>query len=308
MAEEKTNAPVLSPSVRFSEMVQKKFSQNMGLELSEQQKLLVQNYFIGVDKALKSAELKRNQQYNQLAYDWANINMTQLSDDLISYAKAGLDPTVKNHLNFIPYANKHTGKYDMGFLIGYVGLQIRAKNQGQDVPDDIQCKLVHKNESFTPIYSPNGDSYQFSPSSDPFDAGDITGGFIFKRYADPKKNEIRVVPLKDILKRKPEKASAEFWGGERIVYEGGKATNKKEKVDGWFDEMCYKTLERMAWDSVPLDPAKHTPVVGKEFQEHEFVDTEYTEIKEVTAEIEAPTVEEKKAAMKSAGKAATDLP
>ena len=45
--------------------------------------------------------------------------------------------------------------------------------------------------------------------------------------------------LKDILKRKPEYASKEFWG-----------------KDGWYEKMCHKTIHRAAYRDITIDSQK----------------------------------------------------
>ena len=45
-------------------------------------------------------------------------------------------------------------------------------------------------------------------------AGEIVGGFGYIEYTEPTKNKLIIMTIKDILKRKPDKASGEFWGGK----------------------------------------------------------------------------------------------
>ena len=62
--------------------------------------------------------------------------------------------------------------------------------------------------------------------------------------------------MKDIEKRKPEYASANFWGGKAKEWKnGGKVEVEKE---GWLDEMCRKTLIREVYSPkhILLDPRK----------------------------------------------------
>ena len=62
--------------------------------------------------------------------------------------------------------------------------------------------------------------------------------------------------MRDIEKRKPQYAAAEFWGGEKDEYKNGKRTGNKVEVDGWKDEMVYKSLVRFVYGKIPLDPRK----------------------------------------------------
>ena len=62
--------------------------------------------------------------------------------------------------------------------------------------------------------------------------------------------------MKDVNKRKPEYASANFWGGKTTVWESGKKVEKE--VEGWLDEMVYKTIVREVFSPkhILLDPQK----------------------------------------------------
>lgn len=62
--------------------------------------------------------------------------------------------------------------------------------------------------------------------------------------------------LKDILKRKPEKASGEFWGGKKTAWEKGQKV--EVETEGWFEEMCLKTVKREVYSAknMPRDPKK----------------------------------------------------
>ena len=70
------------------------------------------------------------------------------------------------------------------------------------------------------------------------------------------------MPLKDILKRKPEYASANFWGGKATEWQTVDGKRKKVEVEkeGWFEEMCRKTLIREVYSAkhLPRDPQKST--------------------------------------------------
>ena len=256
---------VQSPSERFTAAVMKNFSQdNGGVQITPFQKRLCQSYFIKIDQMLKSSEVKRlakSEQYREpLSYSWENVNMNKLSVDVIAYSSVGLDPMQKNHLHPIPYKNNALNKYDISFTKGYNGIELVAKKYGVDVPDDVIIKLVYKNESFTPIYKDSDnkkESYIHKPSPNPFDKGDIVGGYYYQVYFDnPEKNKLRLFSMRDIEKRVPKSASVEFWGGEKDIWKNGQKTGEKEKVEGWKDEMSFKTIKRAAWDSISIDSQK----------------------------------------------------
>jgi len=270
MSTSKTNAvattekQTVTPSERFTAAVMKNFSQdNGGVQITPFQKRLCQSYFIKIDQMLKASELKRmakSEQYREaLSYSWDNVNMNKLAIDVIAYSSVGLDPMQKNHLHPIPYKNNSLGKFDISFTKGYNGIELVAKKYGVDVPNDILIRIVYSNEKFTPIYKDADnlkESFVHKPSDNPFDKGEVLGGYYYCIYTDnPEKNKLRVFSLKDIEKRIPKSASAEFWGGEKDVWENKKKVGT-EKVDGWFDEMVWKTIKRAAWDSINIDSQK----------------------------------------------------
>jgi recombination protein RecT len=181
-----------------------------------------------------------------LPVTWENVNMESLARSVVAYARIGLDPAQKNHINMIPYKNNTTGKYDIGFIEGYRGIELKAMKYGLDVPDAVIVELVYTNDKFKPIKkSLNNpyESYEFE-IVDAFDRGEIKGGFYYHIYSKyPEKNKLVIMTLKDIEKRKPKYASSEFWGGEKDVWKDGKKVGT-EQVEGWFEKMCYKTIYR----------------------------------------------------------------
>ncbi len=251
------------PSERFTNAVVKEFSSNNGgIELTPFQRKLCQNYFIKIDQTLKDAEKKRlakSEQYrDSLALTWENVNMNRLAVDVIAYSAVGLDPTQPNHISMIPYKNNTTQKYDLGFIIGYNGMEIKAKKYGLDVPDDVVVELVYSTDKFKQFkkdLNNKVESYTFEIIND-FERGEIVGGFWYHVYFDkPEKNKLLVFSLKDIEKRKPKYASAEFWGGEKDIWENKQKVGT-EKIEGWFPEMCYKTIKRHAYNAITIDSSK----------------------------------------------------
>lgn len=259
-----SNAVTASPSERFTAAVLKNFSQDNGeVQITPFQKRLSQSYFIKIDQMLKAAEIKRmakTEQYRDaLAYTWENVNINKLAVDVVAYSSVGLDPMQKNHLHPIPYKNSALNKYDISFTKGYNGIELVAKKYGYEVPDDVIVRLVHSKETFTPIFKDSEnrkESFTHKPSENAFDKGDIVGGYYYHVYFDnPEKNKLRVFSMKDIEKRIPKTASAEFWGGEKDKWENGKRAGK-EHVEGWRDEMVWKTIKRAAWDAINIDSQK----------------------------------------------------
>lgn len=256
-------APQPSQSDRFTKAVMNEFSTAAGkVEVTSFQKKLIQNYFIKLDMTLKDNEVKRlakNEQYRDpLEFSWTNVNMRQLALDVISFSSIGLDPLQPNHINMIPYKNGKTNLFDIGFIIGYDGIELKARKYGYEKPDDVVIKIVKANDTFKPIWKDknnNIETYIFE-SANAFDRGEIVGGFYYHAfYNTPQKNKLVPFSLADIEKRKPKYASAEFWGGEKDVWKDGKKAGK-ETVEGWFEEMCFKTIKRAAYNAIPIDSEK----------------------------------------------------
>lgn len=251
-----------TPSERFTNAVLKEFVGNVGeVETSAFQKRLIQNYFIKLDQTLKSSELKRlakktNQE--QTALTWDNINMPKLATDVMSFSLIGLDALQSNHINLIPYKNNATGKYDITFIIGYKGLELKAMKYGFEIPDDVVVELVYSNDKFKQVKKDINnriEGYTFEVVND-FDRGDVVGGFYYHIFTkNPTKNKLKVFSLKDIEKRKPKYASSEFWGGSVDKWEGGKKVGV-EQIDGWRDEMMLKTIYRSAYNDITIDSQK----------------------------------------------------
>lgn len=268
-----TQAPQSQPaamnqSERFTAMVMKEFGTGVGApELAEYQKRLVQGYFISIDRALKAAEeerLRKNSNNrdpkfnNDLPVTWQNVNLSELATDVVHYARMGLDMMQENHLFPIPYKNNKTQKYDVTLMKGYNGIRYIAEKYALEKPTAVTIELVYSNDTFKPIKKCNGvnvETYAFS-IDDPFDRGELRGGFGYIEYADPTKNTLIIMTMKDIQKRKPAYASANFWGGTTTAWENGKKTEKQ--VEGWLDEMVYKTLVREVYSAkhIARDPLK----------------------------------------------------
>ncbi len=264
LAPTNTTPPAPAPmnaSERFTSKVLKEFGSTVAgpVEVTEFQKKLIQGYFIAVDRALKTAEderIRKNDKNRDHKYDndlpvtWENVNLTDLALDAVHYARMGLDMMQDNHLFPIPYKNNKTRKYDMTLMVGYNGIRYIAEKYALEPPIAVTTELVYSTDEFTPIKKSiqnRVESYLFEIKQ-PFDRGEIVGGFGYIEYADASRNELIIMPLSAILKRKPKYASPNFWGG----------TVNNEKVEGWFDEMCLKTLIREVYSSkhIPRDPQK----------------------------------------------------
>ncbi len=261
-------APQANMSERFMQKVIHEFSGSVGeFQITEYQRQLIQGYFIGVDRALKTAEAERvrkNENNRDHKYDnavpvtWANVNMADLALDVVHYARLGLDTMQANFITPIPYLNKKAGRYDINLMLGYNGIKYIAEKFALCPPKSVTIELVYATDNFKPYKKGRGndvESYDFEITN-PFDRGNIVGGFGYIEYDDPKKNELVLMSMKDIEKRKPEYASANFWGGKANEWKNGKKIEVDK--DGWLDEMCRKTLIREVYSPkhILLDPRK----------------------------------------------------
>lgn len=300
-----------SMSERFMNKVITEFNNGVGeLALTDFQKRLAQNYFVAIDSTLRTAEekrLKKQDKYRDpLPVAWANVNLEKLSRDVVSAARVGLDPAQKNHVAMMPFKNNALNKYDIVFIDGYRGIELKAKKYGLDIPDHVIVELVYTNDvfkSYKKSRTNNIESVDFEIVDD-FDRGTIKGGFYYHVFANnPEKNKLVVMTLKDIEKRKPAYASPEFWGGEKDVWENGKKVGKVH-TDGWFEKMCYKTIYRAAYNDITIDSQKidgdylrlrqmesaiTEAQVAQEIAENantETIDIDYTVVDKETGEVE----------------------
>ncbi len=284
----------LTMSERFTNLVLREFGSNVAgaLQVSEYQKRLIQGYFIAIDRALKiveEARIRKNESNKDHKYDnnlpvtWNNVNLNDLALDVVHYAKMGLDMMMDNHLFPIPYKNNKTNKYDVTLMPGYNGIQYIAEKYAVEQPKAVTIELVYSTDTFKPIKKSKDnqvESYIFEINN-PFDRGEIVGGFGYIEYEDPVKNKLIIMTRKDIEKRKPAYAAAEFWGGTTKVWENGKQVEKE--TDGWFEEMCLKTIKREVYSAkhIPRDPKK----IDDNYQYMKMREARYAEL-EAQAEID----------------------
>lgn len=273
LAEQKTTA--LTNSEAFTNKVLKEFGGNIAgsIQVTDYQRQLIQGYFIAIDRALKAAEEKRvskNSNNKDHKYDnqdpigWGTVDLNTLALDVVHYARMGLDMMQDNHLSAIPFKDNSrkaatgTKIYVVNLMPGYNGIQYVAEKYALEKPVAVTIELVYSTDTFKPLKKNREnrvEAYEFEINN-AFDRGQIVGGFGYIEYDDPAKNKLVIMTLKDIMKRKPERASGEFWGGKKTVYENG---NRKEvETEGWFEEMCIKTIKREVYSAkhMPRDPKK----------------------------------------------------
>ncbi len=281
-------------SGRFVGKVLQEFGSTAGaIQVTDYQRQLIQGYFISIDRALKTAEegrLRKNEGNRDKKYDnplpvtWANTNLGELALDVMHYARMGLDMMQENHLFPIPYKNAKSGKYDMVLLPGYGGIQYIAEKYAMEKPAAVTVELVYSTDIFRPYKKSTANAtegYEFE-IVEAFNRGEIIGGFGYIEYADPVKNKLVIMPMKDIMKRKPAYASAEFWGGVIKKWEGGKQV--EVETEGWFEEMCLKTLKREVYSAkhIPRDPQKVD-------EDYHFVKSREAQYAEIEAQDEVST-------------------
>lgn len=297
-AQQQGQAPAVQQenvSEKFTAKVLREFGSTVSgaMEVTDFQKRLIQGYFIVIDRALKNAEEERvrkngnnkDHKYdNNLPVIWQNVNLNDLALDLVHYARLGLDMQQDNMLFPIPYKNNKKNCYDVTLMEGYNGKRYVAIKYAMDVPVGETIELVYSTDTFVPHMKDSAHpvpTYEFQINN-PFDRGDVIGGFGYLEFADPAKNELIIMPLKAILKRRPEYASANFWGGTQKVWENGKQVEKES--EGWYEEMCRKTLIREVYSAkhLPRDPQK----IDDTYQILKAREARYAEI-QAQAEIDA---------------------
>ena len=251
MAEQKkentTPATVAKPkptaSERFLAQVEKQFVAELGeaTPFNAHEKTLAQHLFVKVDYALKAAEVKRLEKNNAnttAPIVWENIDMAKLCIDAVHRVALGLDALVDDHIYPIAYFNNHTKKYDLDLRIGYKGKHYLRTVFAVNPPKAIFYELVYKSDKFT-VYKRSKDnpveSYEFVVT-DPWNRGEVVGGFGYIVREDPTENELVLVSRAYMDKIALEKP-AQFWG------------NHKEK-------MMKKTIVNLTTSMIPLDPRK----------------------------------------------------
>lgn len=230
-------------SERFLKNVETQFAAEAGapMAFSDYEKTLAQHLFLKVDNVLKDMETKRlnaTKPYGQ-PFTWQNVNMRKLSLDAVHRVQLGLDALVPNHIHPVPYFNKREGKYDLDLRVGYVGKAYYRQQVAVDVPVDVIYELVYSTDKFIPLkksFSNATESYEFEITN-PFDRGEIIGGFGYLVYEDERKNTLIMVSEKDFEKSRKAAQSDTFWSKHPV-------------------EMRYKTLVHRVTDKLTVDPKK----------------------------------------------------
>lgn len=245
MTEEKASVPAVKDktySQRFTEAVIREFGAEIGVvSLTPYQRQLAQHMFVAIDTQLKFLEAKRLELNPEvrLPITWVNINMGKLALDAVHRIELGLDGLVPNHIHPIPYYNKIFKKYDLDLRIGYVGKDYYRRKMAQNPPADIIYELVYSKDKFKPIKRSAKnpvESYDLE-ITDPFDRGDVVGGFGYIMYDDATRNRLVLISMADFEKSRKAAKSGEFW-------------SKHTK------EMQLKTIVHRVTNLLQVDPQK----------------------------------------------------
>lgn len=255
-------------SERFTQMIMAQYANIGDYAFTEREKQLIRNYFVAIDRALKNADderLRKNannsdsKYNNDLPYGWNTVDLETLAKDLAHYAHLGLDMLEDNTLFPIPYKDNKRGCYTVNLMPGYNGIRYEAEKYALVPFRSVTVEVIYENDVFT-VYKKSRsnpvESYDFDVPQ-PFNRGKPIGVFGYIEYEDSAKNKLLTFSSSDVMKRKPEKASAEFWGGTKKVRgKDGKWT--EVELEGWLPQMYEKTMYREAYSSkhIPRDPAK----------------------------------------------------
>ena len=229
-----------TPAERFTAESMKQYANDVGrIEISEYEKVLLQHIYIRVDMAIIQYNVDHPGEKDQIS--WYNINMRKLAIDAANRVKLGLDALIPGHMYAILYKNgKQDNLYDVDLRIGYKGEEFYTQKGALHPIKRIYKRLVYGNEKL--IVHPAGmnnpiEGYQLILGEDPFNHGELRGGFAYIEYEDPSLNELIVMSKADIEKRRAVAKSGKFW-------------------NAWYDEMCLKTIIHKAAGTVVLDPEK----------------------------------------------------
>jgi hypothetical protein len=258
------NTPTTQPTTeltvaqKFVQKVEQHFAAELGqtVQWTPLQMALAQHLYTKVDMSLKEHQSKGKM------ITWSNVNMSKLAIDGVAIVNLGIDATIKNHLNVIPYKNGALSKakgetvYDLALRPGYEGA-LYAKKRGSLHPIvSIEYKLIFKGDHFKPLFAQGakaGDDYEYAPA-DPFGTSeDYIGGFGFIRYEDPRLSKLVLVTMRDFARS--EKASKSK-GTSETDQETGEVVTTGNFWTASRVEMGEKTVAWRTCDAIQLDPEK----------------------------------------------------
>lgn len=274
-------------SLRFTDMVLSKLKSSVpqAMEVNDYQRSLIGGYAIAIKRALAVAEEQRvakNKKNTDHKWDidvpvtLSNVDREKLAVDLVHYAKLGLDMTQDNMLFPIPFYDWKTRTYTINLMRGYNGVKYIAEKYALHPPKAVTVEVVYSTDRFEVVKKSASnpvESYKFEVT-DPFNRGEIIGAFAYLTYDVPEMNELIVMSMQAIMKRKPKYASAQFWGGDVAEWKNGK--QETVHYEGWLDEMVRKAMIREAYSPkhILLDPSK----IDDNYQYIKDRESQYTEV------------------------------
>lgn len=289
-AEQALAKPSPTVSERFLADVERQFLAEMGrgVQFSALEQRLVQHMYLSVDQALKVAEARRK---SGTEFAWKNVDRQKLALDTVHRVSLGLDALVPGHVWPIFYWNSHKSQYDVDLRIGYIGRDFVTRRYAMETPVDITYELVYSTDTFKALprsSSRDVEGYEFEISN-PFDRGEIVGGFGYVTYDDARKNRLVLVTQRD-FKRSKAASKSNFWNDNDV-------------------EMHLKTIYHRVASKLPLDPAKVNAEVLASVMDDEsdVVDVAHAEVEVAhrnvanrqLVDVQPPTVD-----VESAGEAA----
>lgn len=224
---EQTRQLAVAISERFTQRVLSEIAGNnaQNFKVTEEQRRLVQGYYMGCDNALRNAGQK-----------WENVNIdAALAGNIVKYMRVGIDMSIENSLWVIPRQNR--GKVDLTFQLGYEGRKQVAKRYSLSPIEDIRDELIYSTDKFKIIKRDAKhpvESYEFEVTN-PFNRGTLIGGFVYVEFQDSRKNFVFTMSKAEIDKRKSKAQTTKVW-------------------DDWYDAMARKTIIHAACRRITIDP------------------------------------------------------
>lgn len=226
----------------MNSVIREMSSVSESVQMTPYQKKLAEHLFIHIDMCLKELEAKRikDGQTSKAPIVWANVNMQKLALSAMHRIELELDALIPGTIYPIPYFNGKLQKYDLDLRIGYVGEDYYKRKMALDPPRDVIYELVYSNDEF--VVHKKGvnrdvETYEFRIKN-PFDRGDVVGGFGYIVYEDATKNKLIIVDKKEFDRaKKAGQSGGSFW-------------------KDWDDRMQLKTVSHRTMKHVKVDPAK----------------------------------------------------
>lgn len=244
----------VSLSTHFVNKVLTELSGSVKVDWNEEQRRLAQGYYMGIERSLQAAEERRNTAKNTVPFNWKNTVIdSDLAQKIATNVRFGLDMRIDNNLFVVPRMDNKVGKYRLSFMVGYEGRKLIAKKYSLDSLVDIKDELVYASDKFSIVKKDathDVESYNFEITN-PFDRGELIGGFCYVQFEDASKNFVYVMSKKDIEKHKAKALTANIW-------------------NEWYDLMARKTIIHAACKKISIDPKK----IDDAYREWERSETE----------------------------------